>query len=378
MIAITSKYILRHLALAVLMISAVLIAIVFLTQSLRLLELVMEAGASGTTFWFMSLLVLPRFFEIILPIALAAAVIFIYQRLIMDSEIIVLRASGLSPLRMAQPALMMGCGFCVFLWVISIWLAPLTLRSMQDMQHQLKEELSHFLFQEGVFNRFGSDITVFLRNRNEQGELQGLIIHDKRPRNEHPVTITAQKGVISANKANLKITVFGGSRQSYNPENRNLNRLDFDRYTIDLPESGSIGKRWQDPEERPFFRLFNPDMDVQRDIDNLQEFRVEIHRRLLSPVLALTLVSVVLPFLLLGPHMRRGLNGRIFFAVCAIILIQAGYLSAFNLTRQYEIPGLFTMYALVTAPIAFSLFLLSKWGEQSRRILLYNYERAEP
>lgn len=377
MIATANRYILRHLFIALLMISSVLIAIVFLTQSLRLLELVMEAGASRAKFWFMSLLVLPRFFEVVLPVALAAAVIFIYQRLIMDSEIIVLRASGLSPLRMARPAFMMAAGLCFFLWIMSIWLAPLTLRNMENMQHQLKAELSHFLFQEGVFNRFGRDITVFLRDRNEKGELQGLIIHDKRPRNKHPVTITAQKGVISANETNLKITVFGGSRQSYNPENKNLNRLDFDRYTIDLPESGSSGQRWQEPEERSYMSLFRPDMDVQRDVDHLQEFRVEIHRRLLSPLLSLTLVTTVLPFLLLGPHLRRGLNGRIFFAVCGIILIQASYLTAFNLTRQHEISGLVAMYAFVLLPIFSCLFLLSKWGEQTRRVILYSSKGAK-
>ena len=68
------RYVLRNLAMATGFIAVTLAAIVFLTQSLRFLELVIESGASGTSFWLLAFLALPRFLEIILPIALLAGI----------------------------------------------------------------------------------------------------------------------------------------------------------------------------------------------------------------------------------------------------------------------------------------------------------------
>ena len=54
--------------------------VILLTQSLRFLELVIESGASSGSFWILTLLALPRFFEIIGPLSLMAATIFVYNR----------------------------------------------------------------------------------------------------------------------------------------------------------------------------------------------------------------------------------------------------------------------------------------------------------
>jgi len=47
--------------------------------------------------------------------------------------------------------------------------------------------------------------------------------------------------------------------------------LDFDRYTIDLPDSDNAKVRYQSANERTFWELLNPDLTNERDVRNLKE-----------------------------------------------------------------------------------------------------------
>ena len=56
----------------------------------------------------MSMLVLPTFLSAILPIAFFCSLLFVYNRLTIDSELVTLRAAGVSQWSLAKPALAMA------------------------------------------------------------------------------------------------------------------------------------------------------------------------------------------------------------------------------------------------------------------------------
>jgi lipopolysaccharide export system permease protein len=341
---------------------------------LRFLELVIGAGASGTTFWVLTFLALPRFFEVILPIALMASTVFIYNKMTMDSEIVVMRQAGLSPMALARPALMVSVIMTLVLWMVTMWFGPLSLSSMHNMRQIVKSQYSTLLFREGVFNSIIPGLTVFIRDKDSNGELRGIVIQDNRENNEMPVTVLAKRGVVVMDDERQQVLVYDGSRQSLNPKTGVLDRLDFERYSIDLPEGSSpVRQRWREPDERTFLELLNPDPDNQRDVENEWEFVVEAHRRVISPLLAPGFVLIALSLLLLGQASRRGQGWRIAATILATIIIQGLYLAAFNLARQSGW-GLVLMYILVLLPIFAGLFMLSKKSERFRRSLLFGRE----
>ena len=75
---IVDRYVFRNVAIAAVFVIAVLAVLVLLTQSLRFLEFVINSGASGFMFWALTLLTLPKFFEVILPIGLMASAVFVH------------------------------------------------------------------------------------------------------------------------------------------------------------------------------------------------------------------------------------------------------------------------------------------------------------
>ena len=128
-------YLFRTLALATIFIAVVLTLVIFLTQSLRFLEIVVNAGSSGGAFWILTCLALPRFFEVILPVSLMIATLFVYNKLTLDSELIAMRGMGHSPFDLGKPALALGVIITIILWGITMWGAPMSLSRMQQMLH---------------------------------------------------------------------------------------------------------------------------------------------------------------------------------------------------------------------------------------------------
>ena len=166
-----------------------------------------------------------------------------------------MRGAGKSSLSMARPALLLGLLVSLLLFFITAWLAPVSLAAMQKVRQVVKAQYSTLLFQEGVFNEIGKSLTVYIENRSAEGELKGLLIHDNRSVNPAPVTNIAKRGVVVATDEGQQVLVYDGSRQDFNKKTGALNRLDFKRYTIDLPEAEAVRKRWKEPDERTLFSL---------------------------------------------------------------------------------------------------------------------------
>lgn len=370
---IFDRYIFRNLLVATVFIAVTLAVVILLTQSLRFLELVIESGASSSAFWMLTLLALPRFFEVILPLSLMAATLFIYSRMTGDSELVVVKSVGYAPSMLARPALILALMFTVLLLAITLWLAPKSLSTMQQMRQMIKAQFSSLLFRESVFNQVGKGLTVYVRERGDQGSLYGLMIHDERDSSKASTTVLAKRGTLVSVKEGYEVVVFEGTRHEYSEGK--LKRLNFNRYTIDLPDSDPVRQRWAEPDERTIFELLNPDPSERRDLESLRDFKIEIHRRIASPLLAVVFTLISCASLLIGPIDRRGQIRRIIMAVLIVVFIQGLYIVSYNFARQSDF-GLVLMYSLIIGPLCAALFIISGFSENIRRRLLYRREES--
>jgi lipopolysaccharide export system permease protein len=189
--------------------------------------------------------------------------------------------------------------------------------------------------------------------------LNGLLSYDSRDPSKSPSTVIASRGIIVSTDTGQQVLVFDGSRQDYDKNAKILKRLDFDQYTIDLPEPGPARTRWREPEERTFGELFSPDLKDETDRRYRREFIVEIHKRIVTPFLVPAYTVIGLCALLLGPLHRRGQGRRIFAAIGAVIVIQALFLASYNLAKQSGV-GVPLMYLITMLPLAGGLLLLAR------------------
>jgi lipopolysaccharide export system permease protein len=320
-------YIFRQLFWWTVLIAGSLTCIVWLMQSLRFVEMIFSRGLSVTAFLTFTMLLLPTLLSLIGPIALFAAAVFVYNKMINDSEIVVMRASGMSPARIARPALLLGVLLMLFGYLNSLYLVPATYREFKDMQRAFRNEISSLLLQEGVFNPIVDGITVFVREKANNGELFGIIIHDERDRNR-PVTMMAERGALVASDSGPRVLMVSGNRQEVSDKDGRLSLLYFDRYTFEL--SGmkqSDIDLWREPRERFLGELLYPSENAD-NIYNFRKLRMEGLQRLASPLLYPSFVLIALSLLLSGDFNRGGQLVRILGSVGGVVALQVLFLGA--------------------------------------------------
>ena len=164
-------YLLRQLALPTIFATLALSGAIWLSQSLRFVDLIVNQGVPATTFGYLTLLLFPSLLLVILPFALFCGVLFVYYRLAVESELTVLRAVGLSNLQIAAPCLLLAAVVTVVGYAISLYFMPLAFRSFRDLQYQIERDFSYLLLQPGVFNTPTRGLTVYVRSHREDGSL---------------------------------------------------------------------------------------------------------------------------------------------------------------------------------------------------------------
>ncbi len=367
MFQIYDRYILRQLMISTLVIAGGLSMIIMLTQSLKLIELVMESNASAASFFSMMALSIPRFFEAVLPAAVLIATLFVFHRLAMDSEMVVLRASGASPLRLARPVFTGAVALVALLLVISLWVSPAGIAKMQTMRKEVRAQYAHLLFREGIFNTVGKNLTAYVHQRAQDGRLFGLMVHDTRQTNNRgpAVTVVARSGNIVSEAKGQKIIVYDGSRQELNPYTGKFSRLDFKQYTLDMPDEATpVDERWREPDERTLSQLVDPsDKETLTGEEHLQ-FRAEINRRFSTPILMLAFALVGACCLLMAPFTRGGQMPMIGITATGALLLQGLYLAVFSLAKK-SLLGCILLYAVAGLPVLFALFFLTPAGERT-------------
>ena len=326
------RYILRQLLLAVVAVTSGLVALIWLTQSLRFVELVVNRGLSLVTFLKLTGLLIPNFVAVILPITSFVVVQFIYQRLAGDRELTVMRAAGLSPLTLSRPAIGLAVLVMAGCFALNILVVPASYTAFREFQFEIRNRLAAFLLQEGVFTPVSEDMTVYVRTREPDGGLRGILIEDDRQKNSR-ATILAERGRLISSGAAPRIFLQNGSREEIDRQTGRLNVLTFASTTIDLTSSGKNDEtRYRDATEMSITELLNPAGLVQpRDEGKLL---VEAHRRLSAPFTVFSFVAVALYSVLEGGFRRYGNVLRPLASVMTVVVLLALGLAAQNLAAR--------------------------------------------
>lgn len=347
-------YILGQLLVATGLILTTLAVALWLTQSLRFLELAVNGGAGLTEFLALVLFTLPRFLTVLLPIAAGIGIVFVYNKLLNDSELVVMRAVGVSQWNLAQPGLFLALLVTLVLLALHTYAQPSAKWQFEQQQEELTAEFSDVLIRPGVFNTLGSDMTLYVRQREDRGELQGIVFEDGR-NPDAPIIIMAERGVLREGPQGPQVVVFKGVRQEETAQPGRLQQLSFDRYTIDL---SLFSKRAENPvpafDERTIWQLLFPAEPT--DAETMRRYIAEAHTQLSQPLYGLAIPLTLLAILLTGEFNRRGQTRRISVAVVALALLEAAALGLsdagnrgwYGIIAMYGIPATATVMALLT------------------------------
>lgn len=348
-----SKYIGKQLVHATLLVAISLTSIVWLTQALRYIDFIVNQGVSIGLFVKLTLLLVPTLLLTILPPAYFCAIIFVYNKMKVDSELVVMQSMGLDKWKLTRPALRVGVLFTLVAYFISLYLQPLSMHGFRELQSFLRNNYVSILLQEGVFSSPVDGLTVFIRERHDDGTLKGILVQDSRKAGNE-ITMMANQGMLVQTPTGPRFLLEKGNRQEM--KDGKLSLLYYDSYTLDISlyTGGGRGAA-RDPQELYLPELIKYDPAVS-EVENNKR-RAEMHQRLLWPAYVITLTFVALAFMLSGQFNRRGgwkrLTLMITFGACLV------FSSTALRSRVGPVPSLhFLMYVWWAIPTLGALFML--------------------
>ena len=372
-----TRYIFRQLAVGTILVSVALAFIVWLTQSLQFLQFIVSKGLSVSAWLKLTVLLLPSFLLTILPAALFFVILFIYNKLALDRELVVAQAAGVSRLGLAWPALLSAAGVAFVGYALSLFIVPGSVKTFKEVQWVLRNDVSQVLLRDGAFNQLANGLTVYVRGRGRTGELMGVMVHDTRPKDRN-LTLMAERGVVANGADGPKILLSNGNRQELVKGTGDLSVLYFDSYSFELAGlDAPATSRYEDNRERSTFDLLTATTANANSALTATRMRAEGHQRLVGPFDAFGYAFVALVFLLTTTFERRGQAVRIGGAVVGAVIFQAATLGAQSLasTSSVFIP---LMYVIATLPVATGLYMIAapEWRWRQRLTAVFGSRAA--
>lgn len=361
--SLLSRYIFRQIAVATVLATVILVFAIMLTTSMRLIQLIVDGGVGVGSFLELVFLSMPEFLIAVLPIGVVAACLIVYNRMLADGELLVMRGAGVGQMRLALPGLVMGVIITALSYTMTLYFWPVANREFRDLSAIAQSDVSAAILQTGEFNAIGDTRTVFVRERNPvTGDLYGILVHDTSDETR-PLTIVADRGYVEDSDDGPRIVALDGVVQQLDRKTGKVDPLAFDSYTVPLTVAGAddLVRNYRQPSERFLPDLLYPDPNSARDQKNYSRLVMEGHKRLSDPLLPFAYVALCVGVLLSGDYNRRGLSKRIMAAAVGVVAVQATTMSIAGMARD-SLTLVPLMYAIpiLTTIAGFAILLVKR------------------
>lgn len=274
-----------------------LTGIVWIALALRQFNVVTSQGQDTWTLIKMTSLAVPNLMAIIAPFSFLIAAIHTLNRLNTDSELIVLSAAGSKVWTAARPLLLLAVIVSVFLALVGHFAQPWSMRTLRDYMVQVRSDLLTQVIQPGRFSSPEQNLMFHIRDRDVEGRLLGLVMHDTRDKAQTQ-SYLAEHGTIVKQDGTAYLVMTEGHIIRRTDANEPPQIVAFDKYVVDLdrfePQDGGAGEL--KPRERYYDELVNPAPDSKIYAQSPGQFRAELHERLSNPFYPIAFAFLIIAF----------------------------------------------------------------------------------
>ena len=177
---ILQNYIFKNILITSINVTIILLSMVWLVQSLRQIDLIIENGASLFDFIYISILPAPLWIMMIIPMSTLFSVLLIFNKFTNDKETLMFQLSGASIFQIIKPIFLLCILNFLIATVINFYVIPKSYGEFKSKQFELRNNISHIFLREGVFNDVQKGLTILIDKRTSKLDLEGIFIYDTR------------------------------------------------------------------------------------------------------------------------------------------------------------------------------------------------------
>ena len=353
-------YLIWQLAKAVTFTTLIVVLVGCSLYSQRYLGDLIEHGISVSVFFDLVIFMMPTLMVVVLPVTLFASIVFIYGKMIGDNELTVLRASGMSHRALLQPAIIVALGATVLSYAMSLYFIPRSYGEFKDVQALVKDAEIELLLREQTFNSFVPGLTIYFRERLDDGSLADVLIYDNRDPAQ-TTTVVSERAVLQQTDTSLTVAFETGNLQRMERPNGDLSIVHFDTYGFDFDTSELLRgptDRQRSVSELPINELLDPPLDTEADREIAPRKWAEGHQRLTAPLLCLTVTVLGGATMFAGQQRRSGHRLRLLVVGVGIAVLLICYQIVVAAAAQDPVL-LPLLYAVVLLPALLGIGLLA-------------------
>lgn len=295
--------------------------VLLLSRLLKLIELVVNSGVSVAEIAGVFATLLPSFFVITVPLSFLLGIMLALGRFCADSELVAMKAAGLSIYRLAMPVFVLAIAVSLFTAFLTHYAEPTGRAQLRQRLIDIAYHRAGIAIQAQIFNEEIDGLVLYAHHVDPQtNHLQGVFISDRRI-SEAAAVITAERGEVRADQGTGKLLMHleqgAIHRQLRRGDNEAYQVIHFDEYDVNLAFNDG-----QQPEADE-----NPDADemdsaqllvqLSSDSEQQREYRVEFHERVILSLSPLVFSLLAFPLGIRSPRAQRG-GG---FAMALIIFL---------------------------------------------------------
>lgn len=221
-------------------------------QALRLAEVFIVHGVSGTILLRMSALLALQFLPAALPVSFLISVLMAFGRLSSDSELVALKASGFSVWRLSVPVWLLSLGVGGLSLALNTEWVPWAGRESLGLTIRVSNTKVVSSIKEGTFTSGFFDLLIFADKVDvKTNRLKHVFIYDERE-SKNPLTVVARSGEIVPVKvaselgAAAMLKLYDGSIHRNDIETGSYQKIDFGEYRLYLKiDEGSSNGSWK-------------------------------------------------------------------------------------------------------------------------------------
>lgn len=336
----------------------IFIAIILMFQVLRLTEFTLVHGVSlsviSEVIFYICISLLPALF----PMSLLFSVLLTYGRLSQDSEIIAMKATGLSTPAIITPAIILGLLIGSISAQTSFYIAPWGNRQFEVLFTQLGHTKAAVAVKEGTFSEGFFDLVVYANKVDSKtGAMTDVFIYDEK-QGEVPLTIVAKTGHLVPDPLapghNVLLRLEDGD---IHRKTENHTKIKFQTYDVRLIEPLRIEEKEKTP---PSLTIDDIQIELnKKDLkqEELWTYSTEFHKRMSIATLCLVFCLVGLG-LGINTNKREQKSSTMF--ICVLVIISYWVMSVIleNLARQGQVAAPLAMWTPNITFLAFAFYRL--------------------
>lgn len=316
------RYILAQLLWVFGFFSLVLVSVYWVNKAVRLFDQLISDGQPVSVFLEFTALSLPMLIRTVLPISAFVAATYVTLSLLRSSEIAVMQAAGISPLRIARPVVLFGLVVTLFLTLLMNFLIPEARSELARRQTEVAQNLTASLLQDGVFQHPAEGITFFINEITPEGAMRGIYLSDARSQLQR-IDYTARTALIVPELTGPKLVMIEGQAQIHDQRTGRLSVTGFGDFTYDLSSMAGPAGRGRAVQELASVELMNPTPALLAETRATEaQFRFELVSRFVDGFAAVAAALIGFAALIAGGFSRLGFWKEIVLAVVLMALVQ--------------------------------------------------------